>query len=90
MLPLNTVEKEGFKKMIHSLDPHYELLIRKYISNTTIPALYDTTRAKVKAEINTAEFYSATTDMWWSSNTMEPYLSYTIHFTGEDWQLHSK
>ena len=26
----------------------------------------------------------------WSSYTTEPYLSYTVHFVGEDWKLESR
>ena len=36
--------------------------------------------------MGTAEFFAATMDIW-SSSTMEPYLSYTLHCIPEDWQL---
>lgn len=40
MVPLNTVEKEGFKQMIKRLDPRYEILSRKYLSQVAITNLY--------------------------------------------------
>ena len=88
MMPIYSVEKEGFVRLLHSLDSQYELPSRKYFSNVAIPKLYAQTRDVVSAEIKSAEFLAATTDMW-SSYTTEPYLSYTIHFVGEDWKLKS-
>lgn len=40
MLPFSTVEKSGYKKLIHVLDPRYVLPGRKYFSKTAIPKLY--------------------------------------------------
>ena len=63
MLPLPTVEKEGFKLRVHALDPRYELPSGKYLAKKAIPTLYSTTRATVEVEIATATFFLATTDM---------------------------
>ena len=40
-------------------------------------------------EVQSAYYFSSTTDMW-SSSTMEPYLSYTVHFITNDWTLQSR
>jgi len=40
MVPLSTVEKDGFREMIKILDPRYVLPSRKYLSQTAIPNLY--------------------------------------------------
>ena len=88
MLPIQIVEKEGFKTLVKKLDPQYELPTRKYMSKKAIPDLYSVTRESVKSQISTADFFAATTDIW-SSSTMEPYLSYTLHHIAEDWQLKS-
>ena len=85
MLPIRIVEKEGFKTLVKKLDPRYELPTRKYMSKKAIPDLYSVTRQFVQSQIGTTEFFAATTDIW-SSSTMEPYLSHTLHFS-EDWQL---
>ena len=81
MMPIYSVEKKGFVCLLHPLDSQYELQSRKYFLNVTIPKL---SRDVVSAEIKSAEFVAATTDMW-SSYTAELYLSYTVHFVGEDW-----
>ena len=88
MLPIRIVENEGFKTLVKKLDPQYELPTRKYISKKAIPDLYSVTRESAKSQISTADFFAATTDIW-SSSTMEPYLSYTLHHISEDcsWQL---
>ena len=86
MMPIYSIEKDGFRKLLYNFDPQYELPSRKYFSKTAIPILYSETQDKVAAEIKDVEFFSATADMW-RSNTTEPYLSYTIHFVGNDWTL---
>ena len=89
MLPLYSVEKQGFKRMIASFNERYELPSRKYFSRTAIPALYNLTREAVAVEVQQAEFFSATTDLW-SSEGLRPYMSYTVHYINKEWQLSSK
>jgi len=86
MLPIYSVEKEGFHKMLCTFDAQYDLPGRKYFSETAIPALYASTREKVSADLKGAKYFAATTDMW-SSSTTEPYLCYTIHFVDREWCL---
>ena len=86
ILPIRIVEKEGFKALAKALNLRYELPTRKYISKKAIPDLYSTTRASVKSQISATEYFAATTDIW-SSGTMEPYLSYTIYYISQDWQI---
>ena len=96
-LPIYVVEKNGFKKMMAAFDKRYEVPSRNYFSRTGIPALYETTRETVSKEVLSAEYFSATTDMW-SSVGMKPYLSFTVHFDLSftvhfvvcDWKLHSR
>jgi len=89
MMPLYTVEKPVFRGMLKEFDSQYELPSRSYFTRSAIPTLYEQTRTSVAAEVQEIEFFSATTDLW-SSKTMEPYLSYTIHYVGSDWQMHSR
>ena len=84
MLPIYSVEKPGFKQMMATFDKQYTL--RKYFSNTAIPALYTRTREQVMQEVAQADFFSATTDLW-SSEGMKPYMSYMVHFITNEWEL---
>ena len=72
--------------MVKTLDPRYDIPYAKYMSATAIPALYEKTREQVASDITNAKYFPATMDMW-SSPTMEPYLSYSIHYIDEDWIL---
>ncbi|XP_038064087.1 E3 SUMO-protein ligase ZBED1-like [Patiria miniata] len=89
MLPFYTVEKEGFRKMLAAFDRQYELPGRKYFSNTAIPELYNKVRGEVASLLRSIDFFSATTDMW-SSNTMVPFMSLTVHFITDNWELKSR
>lgn len=79
MLPFNIVEKPAFRKMLQTFDSQYELPGKTYVSQTAIPQLYNSIKDEILTEIKDIPFYSATTDMWSSSN-MTPYMSLTIHY----------
>ena len=89
MMPIYTAEKSGFQQLLKDFDPKYQLPSRKYFSQQAILKLYNETRETILQQLESAEFFSATSDMW-SSNTMEPYMSYTVHFIDSDWKLHSR
>ncbi|KAF7214478.1 zinc finger BED domain-containing protein 1-like, partial [Nothobranchius furzeri] len=88
MMPLNTVEKEGFKYLIKVLDQRYEIPGRKYFSQTALPQLYDERREKLEMELKDVSFFATTADLW-SSRSSEPYLSLTIHYMDKEWTLQS-
>ena len=86
MLPIYTVEKPGFQQMLKSFDSQYQLPSRKYFSETAIPKLYNQEQERVAAELSQVKHFAATTDMW-SSETGQPFLSYTVHFIDKEWKL---
>ena len=76
MLPINTVEKPGFKGMISRFNPRYQLPSRIRVA---IPSLYTSTREIVQKSVKEEkDFFASTIDLW-SSVAMEPYLSFSIH-----------
>ncbi|KAI2662030.1 E3 SUMO-protein ligase ZBED1 [Labeo rohita] len=89
MVPIQTIERDGFRHVVHTLDSRYELPGRKFFSQKCLPELYTEVRDRVMNEIRHLEAYSATTDLW-SSRTTEPYISLTIHFIDDDWKLRSR
>ena len=89
MMPIYSVEKDGFQDMLRKFDAQYDLPGRKYFSQIAIPALYTSTRNKVQSDLHGVEFFAATTDMW-SSSTAEPYISYTVHYVDKDWCLKTR
>ena len=89
MMPIRTVEKPGFVALVKKLDRRYEIPSRKYFSQEAIPALYDTWTSKVKSELKQVEYFASTTDLW-SSRTTEPYMSFTLHFITEDFEMKAR
>nr|XP_061801662.1 E3 SUMO-protein ligase ZBED1-like [Nerophis lumbriciformis] len=88
MLPLDTVEKEGFKHLMKTLDARYEVPSRKYFSQVALPNLYQKHRAKLESDLASVRLFAATTDAWFSRTT-EPYFSVAVHFITDDWVLQS-
>ena len=72
-------------------NPRYDLLSKNHFSHVAIPALYSETHEKLEALLRSdeVEYYSSTADLW-SSDAMEPYLGYTIHYLNKrTWELQS-
>lgn len=86
MRPLSTVELPGFKMLVSKLNPRYELPSRNYSSRTAIPSLYSEVREGIERKLSLCAFYSATTDMW-TSGSMDPYISFTIHYISNTWDM---
>ena len=61
--PINTVEHEGFRKMINTLDKRYPMPSRDYFSNVALPDMYNKQRAVVEAELGKIDHFSATSDL---------------------------
>ena len=53
------------------------------------PSLYAETRKRVTKELQEAEYYSVTTDLWSSTGKLEPYLAVTVHYINKEWELKS-
>ncbi|RXN21998.1 zinc finger BED domain-containing 1-like protein [Labeo rohita] len=88
MLPIYSVEKRGFNHMLKVLDARYVVPSRKYFADVALPHLYNTTREKIRSELEEMQVYSATTDLW-SSRTMQTYLSLMVHYINTNWTLRS-
>ena len=59
MFPISIVEKQGFKQMLESFDPRYQLPSRKHFSKITIPALFNSTQAALSSTLREVEFFPA-------------------------------
>ena len=51
--------------------------------------MYKELKKNVAKELVDVEYVSATSDLWSSTNT-EPYLSFTVHFISNDWEIHNQ
>lgn len=89
--PLSTIDSPSFRALLHTFDPRYNPPSRTTISDNHIPAMYYQVKSGIQARIRSAKLahvpvFSFTTDAW-SSVTLEPYLSLTIHFIDQDWNF---
>ena len=76
MLPLSTVDKPGFRAMIHQFNPHYQLPTHKHFTKVAIPVLVNDVKSKIEEQIKSKqlEYFSATTDLW-TSTAGDPYIT---------------
>lgn len=88
MIPIYTVEKPSFKRLLQTLDPRYKMPSRKYFSEQVLPKMYSDVREKVTAKLNNVGRFSTSSDLW-SIWTMEPYMSLTVHYIDDDWEVKS-
>uniref|UniRef100_A0AAR2KWN2 BED-type domain-containing protein n=1 Tax=Pygocentrus nattereri TaxID=42514 RepID=A0AAR2KWN2_PYGNA len=86
MMPIQTVQKQGFIQLIKKLDRRYNIPLRHYFSKTALPDMYEKAIDQLAASLACVEFYASTTDIW-SSRTTEPYLSLTVHYINSEWKL---
>ncbi len=89
MVSVNMVPKDRFENLLHTLDRRYVISSRTYFNQVAIPQLCAECKEKVVTELKNVEYYATTTDMW-SSRTTEPYLSLTVHFVNDNFELKSR
>ena len=52
MMPIYSVDKPGFRRMLEWFDPKYALLTHKYFSKVAIPSVYARTRDTVTSVLS--------------------------------------
>ena len=88
MQPFSVVEDKGFRNLVKTLDPRYQLPSRKTITTVSLPQLYLKERTRVSKVLKEADAVSLTTDIWTSRRT-QSYITVTAHALGADWTLKS-
>ena len=89
MVPFKTVSKEGFVNLLNKVDKQYKIPSRRHFSHVAVPEMYAQCVKSVQSELKQIEFFACTTDLW-SSRTTEPYVSLTVHFINQDFELKSR
>lgn len=84
--PLSVVENDGFRKLVHGLNPKYELPSRRVVARTLYPSLYNIEVERVSGHLNDAKYVSSTTDIWTSRKT-QGFITVTAHFISPEWEL---
>ena len=80
--PASVVEDTGFRHLVHTLDPRYQLPSRRSLMRSQLPDVYEKIKANLKERISKVQFCSITTDLW-TSRTTESYITVTCHFVKE-------
>ena len=82
------VEDEGFRELVHALDPSYMIPTRHQLSKELLVGKYQQAVDSVRRVLSTAEAVSLTTDSWTSICT-ENYIAVTAHYVTADFHLGS-
>lgn len=86
LMPISTVEKEGFRELMQFLEPGYNIPSRVTIT-TRLEARYQKKKDELKTMLTT-ETVALTTDCW-TALTTESYITVTCHYADKDWKLKS-
>ncbi|XP_056116473.1 E3 SUMO-protein ligase ZBED1-like [Rhinichthys klamathensis goyatoka] len=86
MRPYSVVENVGFRRLMKVMEPNYVIVSRKRLSEEVIPNMYQTVKDGVMCKLKTAERVGITSDTWTSVAT-ESYMSVTVHYIDELWNL---
>lgn len=87
--PYAVVNNQGFRALMRTLEPRYQLPKRKYFARKAVPELYNVTKMKVLESLKKACRIALTCDAWTSVAT-ESYVTVTAHFVSDshkDWEL---
>jgi hypothetical protein len=86
--PFSVVDDHGFRQIVKSLNPSYELPNRQTFSRSLIPALYENCLINTKNIVSKISHGCLTTDYWTSTNN-DSFISVTIHFLDENFKMQS-
>ncbi|EGT56851.1 hypothetical protein CAEBREN_11563 [Caenorhabditis brenneri] len=84
ILPLRTVEKEGFQFFMKLVAPKYKIHSRQFYTKTCLPQLRREIEQKIKSELKGMASISLTCDGWTSQNGKHSLLSVTGHFLDKE------
>lgn len=82
-MPLQTVEREGFKTFIKAIARLYKVPCRKSITNM-IQEKYEVLSYVIKQQLSLIGCLSLTTDIWTDTLNVKSHLGLTSHFTLHD------
>ncbi|CAI6372557.1 unnamed protein product [Macrosiphum euphorbiae] len=84
-LPISFVQSDGFKHFMSLVEPGYQIPVASTISSR-LQLLYGELRAKIMNSLSSVSFVALTTDGW-SSRAQESFISVTIHYINDNWEL---
>lgn len=85
--PLSVVNNVGFRQLIQILEPRYDIPSQKYLTDVTLPKLYDITRSKILTTMQNEKYISFTTDIWSSDFSTMSIICLTSQWITDDFKL---
>ena len=85
--PFSIVEDQGFRRLIHHIDPRYTVPSRKHLTQVSLPALYDTVATHIRKMLENVNDVSFTTDIWSSDVNGTSMLSLTAQWIDENFEM---
>ncbi len=87
--PYSVIENDGFRYMLHTIEPRYNIPSRRLFTEKMVPQLYQETKNEVAEALKTATRVALTCDAW-TSRATQSFVTFTAHFIADDWQLVSR
>ncbi|XP_026484617.2 E3 SUMO-protein ligase ZBED1-like [Vanessa tameamea] len=81
--PFSMVDDKGFRNFVRHINPNYRIPEKRTIRYELMPKLFNELKAKLKRILSDIDNLSLTTDVW-TSNSMESYITITVHFFYRD------
>lgn len=83
--PYSIVENDGFKKLMRVMEPRYQMVTRRELTNKVIPEIVSDLEGKIKSSMQSSQsVLNFTTDMWKCETQNREYMTVTAHWAIED------
>ena len=89
LVPIDTVNDPGFRKMLKMFEPRYALPDWITFSRHYLPSLYHKQSAIVSEKMASGLKYFAVTTDCWTSRAQHSFMSLTVHYISAEWNLQS-
>ena len=87
--PFSIVNNEGFRALMHGVEPRYKLPSESYLRQVAVPEMCRTLKTKVAEVVGDVQHISLTTDTWTTSMCSESLMSLTGHWLDDDFTRRS-
>ena len=85
--PAPVIEGTGFKRLLNYLEPGYKVPSAVHIV-TCLQTRYSEVKSIIERKLEEASYVALTPDIWTSLAT-QSYVSGTVYFITDDWELHA-
>lgn len=87
-MPLKTVEKKGFLRLMKQLVPHYKVPCRNTITRF-LDEKYDSVFPDVRDQLERVGSIALTADLWTEGHNCNSIMGVTAHFITDEFELKS-